>query len=162
MTVIPYHHLENETMHDCTHAFCPKEGFEFDADAGKVTLKCWSCYETFTVDIHVPTLKVCNKCDKPTTVCKCQVCLKHNEPCVEYTDWNKITRMRLPDVEDGWCEQCACQECGEMPKGTIARAMLGGNPAPNYECDCKEDMVTLKVPKSILKEVMDCFERSGF
>ena len=85
-------------------------------------------------------------------------------------DWNKT--LRLPDVEDGWCEGCACQECGDMPKGTIAEANKNGTPAPKYECQCKpppkpthtyddDDTVTLKVKKSLMQEVMECFERSG-
>ena len=173
MTVIPYHHLEQETMETCYHEFCATDGFHFDADSGKVTLKCWKCTETYTTYIQIPSVKICDRCNKITEKCTCQVCLKCTEPSIEQKTYGGKTIMRLPDVEDGWCEGCACQECGEMPKGTIAEANKTGNPAPKYECECKpppkpvhtyddDDTVTLKVPKSIMQEVMECFERSGY
>ena len=180
MTVIPYHHLEQETMETCYHEFCATDGFHFDADSGKVTLKCWKCTETYTTYIQIPSVKICDRCNKITEKCTCQVCLKCTEPSIEQKTYGGKTIMRLPDVEDGWCEGCGCQECGEMPKGTIAEANKTGNPAPKYECECKplislrekkvpkpvhtyddDDTVTLKVKKSLMQEVMECFERSG-
>jgi len=190
MTVIPYHHLEQETMETCYHEFCATNGFHFDADSGKVSLKCWKCTETYTTYIQIPSVKICDRCNKITEKCTCQVCLKCTEPSIEQKTYGGKTIMRLPDVEDGWCEGCGCQECGEMPKGTIAEANKTGNPAPKYECECKplislrekypikdfilkkvpkpvhtyddDDTVTLQVPKSIMQQVMECFERSGF